>query len=95
MIVQCTYSTLLRDFLVNNLGHTVQYTSILIDYTDKKEDKIFLINKEIQSGAVAKSYMRNDFLIYEVMCKYLVTYEEAISHIRLCNCSLMNFLIYE
>jgi hypothetical protein len=26
--------------------------------TDKKENKIFLIYKEIQSGAVAKSYMR-------------------------------------
>ncbi len=39
------------------------------------------------------SYIRKGFLIYEVMRKYLVTYEEAISHIRLCNCSLMNFLI--
>ncbi len=27
-----------------------------IHYTDKKENQIFLINKEIQSGAVAKSY---------------------------------------
>ncbi len=26
-------------------------------YTDKKENKIFLIYKEIQKGAVAKSYM--------------------------------------
>ncbi len=26
--------------------------------TDKKENQIFLIYKEIQSGAVAKSYMR-------------------------------------
>ncbi len=25
-------------------------------YTDKKENKIFLIYKEIQTGAVAKSY---------------------------------------
>jgi hypothetical protein len=31
--------------------------------TDKKENKIFLIYKEIQSGAVAKSYMRKGFLI--------------------------------
>ncbi len=43
--------------------HTVQYT-------DKKENKIFLIHKEIQSGAVAKSYMRKGFLIYEEMQKY-------------------------
>ncbi len=34
-------------------------------YTDKKENKIFLIDKEIQMGPVAKSYMRKGFLIYE------------------------------
>jgi hypothetical protein len=33
--------------------------------TDKKESQIFLIFKEIQSGTVAKSYMRKGFLIYE------------------------------
>jgi hypothetical protein len=33
-------------------------------YTDKKENQIFLISKKIQSGAVAKSYMRKGFLIY-------------------------------
>ncbi len=27
-------------------------------HTDKKENEIFLIYKEIQNGAVAKSYMR-------------------------------------
>jgi hypothetical protein len=32
-------------------------------YTDKKENQIFLIYKKIQSGAVAKSYMRKGFLI--------------------------------
>jgi hypothetical protein len=36
--------------------------------------------------------MRKGFLIYEEMRKYLVIYEEAVSHIRLCNCSLLNFL---
>jgi hypothetical protein len=30
-----------------------------IGHTDKKENKIFLMYKEIQMGAVAKSYMRN------------------------------------
>jgi hypothetical protein len=30
----------------------------------KKENKIFLIDKEIQSGAVAKSYLRKGFLRY-------------------------------
>ncbi len=29
-----------------------------ISHTDKKENQIFLIYKEIQSGAVAKSFMR-------------------------------------
>jgi hypothetical protein len=62
-------------------------------YTDKKEKKIFLIDKEIQNGAVAKSYMRNSFLIYEEMHKYFAIYEEAVSHIWLCNCSILNFLI--
>ncbi len=38
--------------------------------TDKKENKVFLIFKEIQIGAVAKSYMRKGFLIYEEIRKY-------------------------
>jgi len=49
--------------------------------TDKKEKKIYLIYKEIQSGAVAKSYMRKGFLIYEERRKYFPIYEEAVSHI--------------
>ncbi len=64
-------------------------------YTDKKENNIFLTYKEIQNGAVAKSYIRKGFLIYEEMPKYLRIYEEAVSHIWLCNCSIVNFLIYE
>jgi hypothetical protein len=39
-------------------------SNIIKHYTDKKENKIFLIYKEIQSGAVAKSYMRKGFLIH-------------------------------
>ena len=50
-------------------------------YTDKKEKKIFPIYKEIQKGTVAKSYMRKGFLTYEEMRKYLVIYEEDVSHI--------------
>jgi hypothetical protein len=52
-------------------------------YTDKKENQIFLIYKEIQSGAVAKSYMRKSFLMYEEKRKYLTIYEdeEAVGHI--------------
>ena len=53
-------------------------------------------------GLVAKSYMRNGFLIYEEMRKYLNIYEEIDTdsivighgHIWLCNRSLLNFLIY-
>ncbi len=52
-------------------------------YTDKKAKKIFLIYKNIQMGSVAKSYMRKGFLIYEEMRKYLVIFEEAVSHIWL------------
>jgi hypothetical protein len=47
----------------------------------KKENQIFLKYKEIQNGAVAKSYMRKGFLIYEEMRKYLTVYEEAVSQI--------------
>jgi hypothetical protein len=49
--------------------------------TDKKENQIFLIYKEIHSGAVAKSNMRKGFLIHEEMRKYFPLYEEAVSHI--------------
>ncbi len=35
----------------------------------KKKIKIFLIYKEIQNGAVGKSYMRKGFLLYEEMRK--------------------------
>ncbi len=59
-------------------------------YTDKKENQIFLIYKEIQSGAVAKWYMRKGFLIYEEMRKYFPIYEEAVNHIWLCNCFILN-----
>jgi hypothetical protein len=50
-------------------------------FTNKKENHIFLIYKEIQSGAVAKSYVRKGFLIQEEMRKYFPIYEEAVSHI--------------
>jgi hypothetical protein len=41
--------------------------------TDKKENQIFLLYKEIQSGAVAKSYMTNDLLIYgEIFAHFLI-----------------------
>jgi hypothetical protein len=50
-------------------------------YTDKKENEILIIYKEIQMGSVAKSYMRKGLIICEEMCKYLTIYEEVVGHI--------------
>jgi hypothetical protein len=47
----------------------------------KKENQMFLTYKEIQSGAVVKSYMKKGFLIYEEMRKYFPRYDEAVSRI--------------
>ncbi len=47
------------------------------------------------SGCKIILYKRKGFLIYEEMHKYLVIFEEAVSHIWLCNRSRLNFLIYE
>jgi hypothetical protein len=60
--------------------HNIYSTTTSI-YTDKKENQIFLIYREIQSGVVAKSYMRKGFLIFEEMRKYFPIYEETVSHI--------------
>jgi hypothetical protein len=52
-----------HEFLLNQYGL----------YTDKKENLIFLIYKEIQKGAVAKSYMTNGLLIYgEIFAHFLI-----------------------
>jgi hypothetical protein len=49
----------------------------------KRKENFPHIYKEIQSGVVAKSYMRKGFLIYmyEEMRKYFPIYEEAVSPI--------------
>jgi hypothetical protein len=44
-------------------------------YTDKKENQNFLIYKEIQSGAIAKSYMTN-------ASSYMGKYLRISSYIR-------------
>ena len=56
---------------------TLEYRSVKIGpylyyvrRTDKKENKIVIIYKEIQMGSGAKSYMRKGILIYEEMHKY-------------------------
>jgi hypothetical protein len=63
-------------------------------YTVKKEIKFSSYIKKFRNGAVAKSYMREGFLIYEEIRKYLTIYEEAVSYIWHCNCSIPSFLIY-
>ncbi len=55
-----------RGFQVGRLKKKPSTLSTLI----KKIRKFFLIYKEIQKGAVAKSYRRKGFLIYEEMRKY-------------------------
>jgi hypothetical protein len=50
-------------------GQPCSFFSTAHVYTDKKENKIFLIYKEIQMGSCAKLYMRKGFLIYEEMHK--------------------------
>jgi hypothetical protein len=54
--------------------------------TDKKETKIFLIYKEIQNGAVAKSYMTNGLLKES---SYMGKYLRISSYIR------KPFLVYD
>ena len=51
----CHSLTLFSHILVHNTNSS---------YTDKKENIIFLIYKEIQKGSVAKSFMTNRLLIY-------------------------------
>jgi hypothetical protein len=55
---------------------TSQFRAIKIASTYiliKKKIKVFLIYKEIQNGAVAKSYMTNGLLIYgEIFAHFLI-----------------------
>jgi hypothetical protein len=42
-------------------------------FPNKKENQILLIYKEIQNGALAKSYMTNGLLIYgEIFAQFLI-----------------------
>ncbi len=56
----------------------IVYSAWIRHYTDKKENKIFLIYKQIQMESGAKSYMRKGFRIYEEMRKIFTIYEEAL-----------------
>ncbi len=57
-------------------------------HTDKKENKIFLIYKEIK-----KEYMRKGFLIFEKMSKYLVICEENNIFFIISVCTKKNYNI--
>jgi hypothetical protein len=57
----------LRNQEIGTLSHIFNVFYVITLYTDRKENQIFLMYKETQSGAVAKSYMRKGFLIYEEM----------------------------
>ncbi len=46
-------------------------------FTDKNENKIFLIYQEIQMGSVAKSYMTNGLLIYDKVFAHFLIYDFA------------------
>jgi hypothetical protein len=45
-----------------------------VQHTNKKENEMFLVCKEIQNGAVAKSYMTNGLLIYGSMFAHFLIY---------------------
>jgi hypothetical protein len=65
------------------MDRSILFTSILLWYvvhTDKKENQIFLICREIQSGAVAKSYMTNSRLIHGEIFAHFLIYQEALPH---------------
>ena len=57
--------------LVNAVGLRVKHNKC---YIDKKENQIFLIYKEIQIGAVAKSYLTNGLLIYGKIFAHFLIY---------------------
>ncbi len=61
-----------------------------------KKNKIFLIYKEIQNGAVEVIYEEGlPNILGNAQIFNHILYEEAVCHIWLCNCSILNFLIYE
>jgi hypothetical protein len=59
----------------------LQYLHIKAPCTDKKENQIFLIYREIQNGAVAKSYMTNGLPIYGEIFAHFLIYQEALPHL--------------
>ncbi len=52
--------------------NTCEYLKLC--YTDKKENQIFLIYKEIQNEAVTKSYLTGGLLIYGEIFRHFFIY---------------------
>jgi hypothetical protein len=73
--------------------YSTHYSRSAYLYTDIKENKIFLIYKEIQKGSVAQSYMTNGLLMVKYLC--ISSYIRDPFLIYVCNRSHLNFLTYE
>ncbi len=54
---------------------------VMESLADKKEKQNFPIYKEIQNGAVAKSYITNGLLIYGEIFPHFMIYWETLPHI--------------
>jgi hypothetical protein len=60
----------------------------------KKKIKIFSYVRKFRVDQLQSHIcMRKGFLIHEEMSKYFPIYRKSVSHIWLCNCSILNFLI--
>ncbi len=87
MAAQMGPNILVELTLGSNQGNQMQIKEILARnfqlHADKKENKTFLIYREIQMVSGAKSLMRKGFLIYSMRkCTNIFTiYEDVISHI--------------
>jgi hypothetical protein len=55
-----------------NLGAITNQIGLL--YTDKKENKSFLIHNENSEGSGAKSYMNNSLLLYGEIFEHFLIY---------------------
>ncbi len=57
----------------------MSFTVIFTLKKEKKENPVFVIYKEIQNGAFAKSYMTNGLLIYGKIFAHFLIYDFAIA----------------
>ncbi len=67
-------SNRIPSFLYFIVSYNVHLSLSYTVHTDRKENKISLIYKEIQNGAVPKSYMTNDLLTYGKIFAHFLIY---------------------